>query len=107
MPMPGMGFGAGRGGPGSGFGADNRNTGPRGKLNAVKDVVKAPAAVGQSGMVFSAGETMGAPDAGAAASVPYTSVMPNYNKAAEKALSREKVPPAYRTRVKDYFSSLE
>jgi hypothetical protein len=32
--------------------------------------------------------------------------MSNYKKAAESALAKEKVPPAYRTRVKDYFSSL-
>ena len=58
-------------------------------------------------MVFSAGETKGAPDAAAHGKVPYTEVYSNYSKAAEKALSREKVPPAYRKRVKDYFSSLE
>lgn len=58
-------------------------------------------------MVFSAGETTGAPDAAAPASVPYTAVVSDYRKAAENALSKEKVPPAYRTRVKDYFSSLE
>jgi hypothetical protein len=32
--------------------------------------------------------------------------MSNYKTAAESALAKEKVPPAYRTRVKDYFSSL-
>ena len=101
-----MGFGAGSGGVGSGFGADNRNTGPRGKIKDVKEVVKAPTQVGASGMVFSAGETTSAPDSAAPASVPYTDVMSSYKKAAENALSKEKVPPAYRTRVKDYFSSL-
>jgi hypothetical protein len=39
--------------------------------------------------------------------VPYTEVISDYKKAAENALSKEKIPPAYRTRVKDYFSSLE
>ena len=102
-----MGYGSGKGGPGSGFGANNANTGPRGKLKPVKNVVRTPAAVGKSGTVFSLGETTGAPDAKAPASVPYTEVLPTYTKAAEKALSREKAPPAYRTRVKDYFKSLE
>ncbi|MDO8588471.1 MAG: hypothetical protein Q7T82_15695 [Armatimonadota bacterium] len=99
--------GGGKGGIGPGLGADNSNTGPRGKLKPVKGITKTPAMVGSSGMVFSAGETTGAPDAKAPASVPYTDVLPTYTKAAEKALSREKAPPAYRTRVKDYFKSLE
>ena len=94
------------GGIGSGFGADNRNTGPRGKLKPVKEVVKAPSQVGASGMVFSTGEIKGAPDTASPASVPYTEVLADYRKAAENALAREKVPPAYRTRVKDYFGSL-
>jgi len=101
-----MGFGAGTGGVGSGSGGDDRNTGPRGKIRQVKEVVKAPSHVGPSGMVFSAGETTGAPDTASPASVPYTDVLSNYKKAAETALSKEKVPPAYRTRVKDYFSTL-
>jgi hypothetical protein len=106
-----MGFGVGMGasghGPGGGLGADNSNSGPRGKIKPVKNMSKTNAMVGNSGMVFSAGETTGAPDQKAAASVPYTDVLPSYNKAAEKALSREKAPPAYRARVKDYFKSLE
>jgi hypothetical protein len=89
------------------MGGNNANTGPRGKINKVKDVVKTPTAVSESGMVYSAGETMGAPDKVSPASVPYTDVLADYHKAAEKALAREKTPPAYRTRVKDYFSSLE
>jgi hypothetical protein len=93
--------------PGGGLGLDASNTGPHGKLKPVKNMAKTSAMVGNSGMVFSAGETTGAPDKAAAASVPYTDVLPSYNKAAEKALSREKAPPAYRTRVKDYFKSLE
>lgn len=88
------------------MGGNNANTGPRGKIKDVKDVEKVPSAVGASGMIFSAGETKGAPDTAAPASVPYTDVLPNYKKAAEKAMDKEKVPPAYRTRVKDYFSSL-
>lgn len=102
-----MGLGSGSGGTGSGVGGvDNRNTGPHGKIKDVKDIVKAPSHVGASGMVFSAGETTGAPDSASAATVPYTDVMSNYKKAAETALNKEKVPPAYRNRVKDYFSSL-
>ena len=101
------GIGASGAGPGGGFGADNRNTGPRGKLQPTDKIEKVPTQVGQSGMVFSAGETMGAPDASSPASVPYSEVLPDYRKTAEEALAKEKVPPAYRTRVKDYFSSLE
>ena len=102
----GMGMGSGSGGTGGGFGADNRNTGPHGKIKDVKEIVKAPSHIGASGMVFSAGETTGAPDTASTATVPYTDVMSNYKKAAESALSKEKVPPAYRSRVKEYFSSL-
>ena len=103
----GMGMGQSMPAPGGGLGADNTNLGPRGKLKPVKDVAKTSAMVGSSGMVFSTGETTGAPDQKAPASVPYTDVLPSYNKAAEKALTREKAPPAYRARVKDYFKSLE
>lgn len=98
---------SGQGGPGSGFGGDNSNSGPHGKLTPSKNIVKAPTHVGSSGMIFSAGETTGAPDSTTSASVPYTDVISNYSKAAESALSKEKVPPAYRKRVKDYFKSLE
>lgn len=101
-----MGSASGKYGTGGGFGTDNRNTGPKGKLHDVKETVKAASHVGDSGMVFSAGETTGAPDSASPATVPYTDVMSNYKKAAETALSKEKVPPAYRNRVKDYFSSL-
>ncbi len=58
-------------------------------------------------MVFSAGETTGGPDVASPATVPYRDVLTPYAKAAEDALAREKIPPAYRTRVKEYFSSLE
>lgn len=73
----------------------------------MKAVEKTPSAVGQSGMVFAAGETNGAPDKAAPATVPYTDVLANYRRSAETALSKEKVPPAYRKRVKDYFTSLQ
>ena len=93
-------------GPGGGAGGDDANTGPRGEIKEVKDVAKAPSQVGESGMVFSAGETKGAPDAGAQATVPYTEVFSDYSKAAEDALNKEDIPPAHRTRVKEYFDSL-
>ncbi|MHB1001811.1 MAG: hypothetical protein ACYC27_21435 [Armatimonadota bacterium] len=76
-------------------------------MNDVKNISKAPSQVGESGMVYSAGETKGAPDASAPVTVPYTDVYSDYKQTAEKALSKEKVPPAYRTRVKKYFDSLE
>lgn len=101
------GQGSGKGGLGNGFGGDDSNSGPKGELKPSDNVVKAPSQVGESGMVFSAGETTGAPDSNTGASVPYTEVVSDYKKAAESALSKEKVPPAYRNRVKDYFSSLE
>ncbi|MCE5198794.1 MAG: hypothetical protein ABFD54_10380 [Armatimonadota bacterium] len=102
----GMGNGPSSPAPGGGMGGDNRNTGPHAKIKEVKGMENVPSAVGSGGMIFSAGETKGAPDAAAPASVPYTDVLPNYRKAAESALQKEKVPPAYRTRVKDYFSKL-
>jgi len=98
---------SGKGGPGGGSGGDDANTGPKGKLHDVKDISHSPSMLGESGQVFSAGESKGAPTASSSASVPYTDVYSNYKKSAENALSKEKVPPAYRNRVKDYFSSLE
>ena len=99
--------GLGSGGIGSGHGGDNSNSGPRQKTRDIKEVEHVASAVGDAGMVFSAGETKGAPDTAAPASVPYTAVFPSYKKAAENALSKERVPAAYRKRVKDYFDSLQ
>lgn len=73
----------------------------------MKDLAKVGSSLGSGGMIFPAGETKGAPDTTAPTAVPYTKVYSNYSKAAEKALDKEQVPPAYRARVKDYFSSLE
>lgn len=73
----------------------------------MKNVTKVSSQLGKSGMIFPAGETKGAPDATAPSSVPYTKVYASYSKAAENALEKEQVPPAYRQRVKKYFSSLE
>lgn len=57
-------------------------------------------------MIFSTGETKGAPDQPGSSSVPYYEVYSNYKKAAEKAVSKEDIPPAYRKPVTDYFDSL-
>jgi hypothetical protein len=97
--------GAGVGG--NGLGGDNSNSGPRGKLHVAKQMERVQTDVGESGMVYSSGETKGLPDGNGQAKVPYADVYKNYGKAAEKSLSGEKVPPAYRKRVKDYFKSLE
>ena len=56
--------------------------------------------------MFAIGEVKGAPDATSPVKTPYTEVFANYQKAAENALAQEKIPPAYKTRVKEYFSSL-
>lgn len=93
--------------PGGGARGDDANTGPKGELNDVKDISHSPSMLGESGTIFSAGESKGAPTLTSPASVPYTDVYSSYQKAAESALSKERIPPAYRNRVKDYFSSLE
>lgn len=69
-------------------------------------LTKSSTKVGKEGIIFSAGETKGAPDKAGASSVPYYEVYSDYKKSAEKALSKEEVPPAYRKPVKDYFESL-
>jgi hypothetical protein len=94
-------------GPGGNGGPQYANVGNHGKLHEITQTIQAPSQVGESGKVFTTGEETGAPDQAAPASVPYTAVYPAYSKAAEKALSGEKVPPAYRRRVKDYFNSLK
>jgi hypothetical protein len=70
-------------------------------------VTKSSTKVGSEGMVFSAGETKGAPDTPGTSSVPYYKVYGSYKKSAEKAMSKEDVPPAYRKQVKNYFDSLK
>lgn len=69
-------------------------------------VTKSSTNVGKEGMIFSAGETKGAPDKAGSSSVPYYEVYSDYKKQAEKALSKEDVPPAYKKPVQDYFESL-
>jgi len=49
----------------------------------------------------------GAPTPGDRSRVPYYEVLPGYSRAAEEALSREEVPPAYRSTVRDYFNALQ
>jgi len=95
------------GGIGSGGGNPKREV--KGPVPKSKEgyVTKSSAKVGKEGTIFSAGEFSGAPDAPGASSVPYYEVYTNYKKAAEKALSKEEVPPAYRKPVTDYFESLK
>ena len=64
------------------------------------------------GQVRPQGEMMaitekGAPEKVTESRVPYYEVLPEYSKAAEEALSREEVPPAYRGTVRDYFNALQ
>jgi hypothetical protein len=50
-------------------------------------------------------QVRGAPER-SGASRPYYEVYSSYQRAAEEALSREEVPPAYKKHVRDYFDSL-
>jgi hypothetical protein len=99
----GLQSGAAPGGPGSGDYQDIKGDVPKGKEGYV---TKSSSAVGKEGMIFTTGETKGAPDDAGPSSVPYYEVLPDYQKAKEKALAKEEVPPAYRKRVTDYFDSL-
>lgn len=49
----------------------------------------------------------GAPTTGSDSRVPYYEVIGDYSKAAEEAIAREDVPPAYRSTVREYFKALE
>ena len=51
--------------------------------------------------------TRGAPETASESRVPYYEVIGDYSQAAEDALSREEVPPAYRQTVREYFDSLQ
>ncbi len=51
-------------------------------------------------------EELGPAQLGGKSSIPYQDVLPKYEKTAESALSKGDVPPAMRTRVRDYFESL-
>jgi hypothetical protein len=104
MMSGGMSGSLGVGGPGNNAYKEVKGKVPTGKSGYV---TKAASKVGSEGMIFSGGETIGAPDKKGASSVPYYEVSSDYKKAAEKALSKEDVPPAYRKPVKDYFESLK
>jgi hypothetical protein len=49
----------------------------------------------------------GAPTKVTQSRVPYYEVIGEYSKAAEDAMSREEVPPAYRGTVRAYFRALQ
>jgi chemotaxis protein histidine kinase CheA len=49
----------------------------------------------------------GAPVKITASRVPYYEVISDYSKTAEEALSREEVPPSYRSSVRAYFNALQ
>jgi hypothetical protein len=113
----GMGSGAGLGssvgwGNGSGGIGGPSNTSHKEVRGPVTNsgkgyITKSSSAVGKEGMIFSGGETKGAPDKATPSSVPYYEVSSNYKKAAEKALAKEEVPPAYKKPVSQYFDSLK
>lgn len=93
----------GIGGPGNSKYEDIQGPVPKGGKGYL---TKSSSAIGKGGMIFQAGTTKGAPDKAGASKVPYYSVLSDYKKAAEHAMSNEKVPPAYRKTVADYFGSL-
>ena len=64
------------------------------------------ARVGPQGRIMAITEK-GAPVKVTESRVPYYEVIADYSKAAEEALSREEVPPTYRTTVRNYFSALQ
>lgn len=74
---------------------DNKN-----KIDPVKGKM------GKDGEVNPIGEVRLPPQAGTSA-MPKFSVTPSERKAAEDAIAKEPVPPAYRQHVRDYFDSLK
>jgi hypothetical protein len=77
---------------------------PRRTKVTTKDV-KANSNIGKEGESVAV-EIKGAPDKADPSSVPYFEVYSDYRKSAEKAMTREDIPPAYRKRVRDYYDSL-
>jgi len=77
------------------------------KLPEVDKSTKMATQSGKDGAIYSAGESTSPPDLQSPGSTSYTKVVVDAKKSAESALSRSGVPPTYRKRVKDYFSSLE
>lgn len=61
--------------------------------------------MGKDGEVNPIGEVRLPPQAGRSA-MPKFSVTPSEHRAAEDALAKEPVPPAYREHVREYFDSL-
>ncbi|HEY3332633.1 MAG TPA: hypothetical protein VGK19_21560 [Capsulimonadaceae bacterium] len=51
-------------------------------------------------------ETMGPAQMGKKSGVPYQEMLPKYEKSAESALAKSKIPARMRTQVRDYFASL-
>jgi hypothetical protein len=84
----------------------NINRDPPSRIKAQFYDTKIPGKVGDQGESFSL-QVLGEPDKTGKAQVPYYKVYSDYSKAAEHALNREEVPPAYKGRVKDYFDSLK
>ncbi len=69
------------------------------------ELLHAPAQIDPSGEILTV-EERAAPDPGDRSKVPYYEVIGEYSRAAEEALDREDVPPAYRRTVRDYFDAL-
>ncbi len=69
-------------------------------------VARVPGQVRPQGEMMAVTEK-GAPVKVSESRVPYYEVLPEYSKAAEEALAREEVPPAYRTTVREYFKALQ
>jgi hypothetical protein len=93
----------GIGGPGNGKYEEIQGQVPKGGKGYL---TKSSSAMGNEGMIFQVGTAKGAPDKAGSSKVPYYEVLSDYKKAAEHAMSNEKVPPAYRKTVSDYFGSL-
>lgn len=117
-PAPGTGPAAGTGGaetqgPGQAGGPDSA-PGGKGRLGELRRIQSLGAAQNLTLSGAKRGdENLLSSDAGAPsarngeAAVPYASVLPRYSKAAEDAISHERVPPAYRQLVRDYFEVLQ
>jgi hypothetical protein len=82
------------------------NRGEASRIPAQHYDTKIPGQIGDSGEAYSV-SILGEPDQPGKAKVPYYEVYSDYQKSAESALDREEVPPAYRDKVKDYFTSLK
>src|SRR5438105_2979009 len=52
-------------------------------------------------------EVRGPSGLGSKTTVPYSKVLPQYRKQAERAIQRQEIPKQHQKRVRDYFNSLE